>query len=167
MKRRIRLTESDLHRIVNRSVKRILKENSDAYGKNIIIQVLHNSPDLRDLERHYPFVKDILNNDEANGKIPKYSTHCIIVPFGNKMYQVYNVSVDGNNDVYIYLVSLREYSDFKNGGFIRWYEIEGEFNKEYDERELSLEKFQALFPSQYNELINRFKQADSHIRIGW
>jgi len=27
MKRRIRLTESDLHRIVNRSVKRVLKDN--------------------------------------------------------------------------------------------------------------------------------------------
>ena len=31
MKRRVKLTESDLHRIVKNSVKRVLKENIDAH----------------------------------------------------------------------------------------------------------------------------------------
>lgn len=33
MKRRVRLTEGDLHRIVNESVRKTLKESYDEYGK--------------------------------------------------------------------------------------------------------------------------------------
>jgi len=69
MKRRIRLTESDLHRIINRSVKRTLNEirdTAETFGEfaDTPYRTLHTGlkskkeqmdSDWEDLDEYYPF----------------------------------------------------------------------------------------------------------------
>ena len=162
MKRTVILKESELRRMISESVKRVLNENTDEYSKSIILDVLSNTKSLRELESVYPFAKNILCNDESNGKMMKNNKHCIIVQFGGTAYQVFDVEVHNNKDVYVYLVSLQEQSD---GGYERWYELKPEFNEDYDEKEITIEEFQRLFPSQYNELINRFNYVANRIFV--
>ena len=60
-KKRIRLTEQDLHRIVKESVKRVLKETSD----NLVTRAYQKSL-RRGNEKHYPKFRDELDRRYSN-----------------------------------------------------------------------------------------------------
>ena len=64
-KKLIRLTESDLHRIVKESVNRILKENDENYYYDDAIEALQMSDGFLDFEEWYPAFQDELDVDEA------------------------------------------------------------------------------------------------------
>lgn len=64
-KKLIRLTESDLHRIVKESVNKILKENDENYYYDDAIEALQMSDGFLGFEEWYPAFQDELDVDEA------------------------------------------------------------------------------------------------------
>lgn len=156
---RYRLTESRLRNMIREAVENILNVNNGVNGKELIIDIFQNCKWLSELETYYSFAKKVLYNDEAEkGKINPQFTNCLIVPFGDKLYQVYEIGVKGKDNVSVYLASLTSYVD-SNGK--KYYQIESEFS--IDEREISLEKFQSMFPAEYDKLIHRFESMAQHI----
>lgn len=60
MRKKIKLTEEDLHRIIKRSVNRILKEEEDEYGWEI---------DSSEAQEAYEFGANEIGEDELNAAI--------------------------------------------------------------------------------------------------
>lgn len=60
MRKKINLTESDLHRIIKRSVNRVLKEEEDGYGWEI---------DSSEAQEAYEFGANMMGEDDLNAAI--------------------------------------------------------------------------------------------------
>ena len=69
MKRTIRLTESDLHRIVNESVRKILREDFD-FSKNCVYRVEDET--YPSLTLAHKAAKELLMNDPQKGGVDVY-----------------------------------------------------------------------------------------------
>lgn len=100
MKRRIRLTEGDLHRIVRESVNRVLKENV-LNKRNLREAMTH----LGYWERNKPFYQDGLF-EEMKKKVERNLRRAgLNLPFAVRNYADWNVAVD------IPISAIKSYSD--------------------------------------------------------
>ena len=165
MKKTIRLTENDLHRIVKESVNRVLNENENS-DKEIIINVLTEFGDdsssqilsLQLLEQKYKMLRRILNNDafKDNYKILEpYLRYIITIKRDGILYGAFDVYLQ-NQNVYVEFGSMRKI-DRAN------YAFDSEFD--IDEISIPLEEFRQISPQEYEKLVERFKLVQRELGV--
>ena len=73
MKRIIRLTENDLHRIVKESVRKVLKEDDSFYrhiAQNIIDDIQRKNFDLSKMSRE-DFIRGVMSNYQVDYEVAR------------------------------------------------------------------------------------------------